>query len=462
MMKAIAGTVYRRLPRWFRRRVVDVLAFSVRITAARRHILGLGSTMAQRAAYLAAGDPVLRDVCRARAVSGPRANIEVPKLLVPLIETDRLVHEDYVILIKSLMAEGRIDACRRPFEKACSWARNRNVSARVHTEIALLAIGLDDSDAAVEFSDRSKTAWLRQYVAILYGTGATVTEPALADRRPGGAGCGRGVALGLLDYGTPVDRPFPKNLGDFVQTLAVARHLARFYEPESFRCDERLEAVFRDLARSWRPDERMRTGGRVDVDIVVVDRDCVRWRGDLWLPFFGWFHPNRNWTAAIPLTFPMPAHVRPLFFSFHLHGINALTPGLCDYLKQYEPIGCRDRTTRDRLASAGVKAFLSGCITTTLALPDDARGAPSSEIGTLYQVDDVAEPMAGALGLTHAMDPDRKPLVQCLVDALEALRVYKRARGVSTSRLHCYLPAERWGRRLHSIRKTRRTSGSMA
>ena len=442
MMRAIAKTVYRRLPRWLRRRVVDVLAFSVRIPAARRRILRRGGTLPQRAAYMAAGDPVLRDVCRAHAVSGHRADIEVPKLLAPLVETDRLVHEDYVILIKSLMAEGRIDACRRPFEKACSWARSRNVSARVHTEIALLAIGLDDSDAAVEFSDRSTSAWLRQYVAILYGTGAAVTEPALVDRRSAGAGSGNGVALGLLDYQTPVDRAFPKNLGDFVQTLAVARHLARFYEPGIFRCDERLETVFRDLARSWKADERMRADGRVEVDMVVVDRDCVRRRGDLWLPFFGWFHPNRNWTAGIPLTFPMPAHVRPLFFSFHLYDVRALTPGLCDYLKQYEPIGCRDRTTRDRLASAGVKAFLSGCITTTLALPEDPQ---PGEVGAFVQVDDVAEPVAGAMGLTHAMDPDRKPLAQSLIDALEALKVYKRARGVSTSRLHCYLPCRAMG-----------------
>ena len=446
MLGAIAGTLYRRLPRWCQRKVVDVLAFSARIPAARRHILRFGRTTVERAAELAAGDPVLRDICRAHAVSRHRATIEVPKLLAPLIETDQLVHEDYVILINSLMAEGRIDACRRPFEKTCSLARNRNASARVHTEIALLAIGLDDSDAAVEFSDRSRSSWLRQYVAILYGTGTTVTEAALADRRPAGGGRGNGVALGLLDYGTPVDRPYSKNLGDYVQTLAVARHLSRFYEPGTFRCDERLETVFGDLARSWTADERMRAGGRAEVDIVVVDRDCVRWRGELWLPFFGCCYPKPSRTGEIPLTFPMPAHVRPLFFSFHLHDIRALTPALCDHLKQYEPIGCRDRTTRDRLASAGVKAFLSGCITSTLALPDDAGGpAPSGEGGAFYQVDDAAEPIAGAMNLTHAMDPDRKPFAQCMVDTLEALRVYKRARGVSTSQLHCYLPCRAMG-----------------
>lgn len=385
----------------------------------------------------------MRDVFRAHALYRRRANVDVAELLEPLIETDRLVHEDYVVLIKSLMAEGRIDASRRPFQRACSRASSGTASARVCREIALLAIGLDDSDAAVEFSDRSGSAWLRQYVAFLYGAGAAVAEGALSDRRSRRGADGGGVALGLFDYRTPVGS-FSQNLGDYVQTLAVARHLARFYEPGTFRCDERLDAVFGDLARSWEADERLGTDGRVDV--VVVDRDCVRWRGDLWLPFFGRCHPHPSWTEGIPLTFPLPAHVRPLFFSFHLKDIRSLTPGLCGHLRQYEPIGCRDRTTRDRLASAGVKAFFSGCVTSTLELPDDAVGdAPGGEGGAFHQVDDAAEPIAGATRISHITDPDGKPFAQRMVDTLGALRAYKRARGVSTSRLYCYLPCRAMG-----------------
>ena len=34
-----------------------------------------------------------------------------------------------------------------------------------------------------------------------------------------------------------------------------------------------------------------------------------------------------------------------------------------NYLKQYEPIGCRDAKTRDMLLKHGVKAYLNGCLT---------------------------------------------------------------------------------------------------
>ena len=34
-----------------------------------------------------------------------------------------------------------------------------------------------------------------------------------------------------------------------------------------------------------------------------------------------------------------------------------------------KPIGGRDKNTRDWLASAGVEAFFSGCVTTTLDYP---------------------------------------------------------------------------------------------
>ena len=98
-----------------------------------------------------------------------------------------------------------------------------------------------------------------------------------------------------------------------------------------------------------------------------MDRDCARTNGDVWLPFFGWFG---KYPREIPMTFPMPLNIRPIFFSFHLSDSSMLTPGLLDYLKGYEPIGCRDRNTLDWLTGEGIKAFFSGCATTTLDLSD--------------------------------------------------------------------------------------------
>lgn len=75
----------------------------------------------------------------------------------------------------------------------------------------------------------------------------------------------------------------------------------------------------------------------------------------------GWFtHKPQNWPPA--------PQVLPLFVSFHLN-ISADEQILSDkgiaYLKQHEPIGCRDKSTVDRLREKGIKAYFSSCLTTT-------------------------------------------------------------------------------------------------
>ena len=392
------------------------------------------------AAYEAAGqaaDPVVRDIFRAHGAYRSCDWETVADLLTPLIDAEPLGPDEYTILIASLLTQGRSAECRRPFAKVCSRARQSG-SATMHAEVAALAIGLDDKDAALEFGERSGSAWLAQYVAVVYGTGTPVVHEALRDRLPAGAGTPGAVTLALLDYGWPAERPAVRNLGDYVQTLAVMRHLARFHAPGTVACDAGLDRVFAELARSWRPEERIRPGRPFDV--AVVDRDCPRWAGEAWLPFFGWFGARP--TTRAPMAFPLPAGLRPIFFSLHLHEIGLLTPALCDYLKRYQPIGCRDRTTRDRLASAGVQAFFSGCISTTLALPGDDGPA---ECGPHYQIDDAADAMARATTLTHKTDLAQRSFNDRITDALERLALYQRAASVSTSRLHCYLPCRALG-----------------
>ena len=437
---AVAKTLYRALPRGRKRALRRYIWTAVMRDPDRRRLFLRLTTSTLTAANEVAGqatDPVVRDIFRAHGAYRWHHWETVVDLLTPLLEAEQLGLDEYAILIGSLVALERLAECRRPLAMACSRARQRGGSATAQAEVAELAIGLDDKDAAVEFSERSGSAWLAQYVAVVYG-GAPVVHEALRDRLPAGAGTPGAVTLALLDYGWPSERPVERNLGDYVQTLAVMRHVARFHAPGAIRCDDALERVFAQLARSWHPAQRIRL--ERPLDVAVVDRDCARWRGEAWLPFFGWFGDQR--TGRVPMTFPLPPGLLPLFFSFHLHNIGLLTPALCDYLKRYEPIGCRDRTTRDWLASTGVKAFFSGCITTTLALAeDDGRPEPSLR----YQVDDTADSVPGAAELTHKLDPAQRSFTERIAESLERLVLYKEASGVSTSRLHCYLPCRALG-----------------
>lgn len=74
-----------------------------------------------------------------------------------------------------------------------------------------------------------------------------------------------------------------------------------------------------------------------------------------------WMHYPENW--------PPSENIKPLFISFHITPDKAdgmLTEKGINYLKKYEPIGCRDKGTQRILQSKGVEAYFSGCLTLTL------------------------------------------------------------------------------------------------
>lgn len=76
----------------------------------------------------------------------------------------------------------------------------------------------------------------------------------------------------------------------------------------------------------------------------------------------GWFtHRPANWPPSPTLC--------PLFVAFHINSSaysELLSEKSIEYLKKYEPIGCRDKTTAELLQERGVKAYFSSCLTTTL------------------------------------------------------------------------------------------------
>lgn len=76
----------------------------------------------------------------------------------------------------------------------------------------------------------------------------------------------------------------------------------------------------------------------------------------------GWFmHEPKHWPPA--------KNINPLFVAFHINSLakdRLLAPESINYLKKYEPIGCRDLGTVDLLKSKGIDAYFSACLTLTL------------------------------------------------------------------------------------------------
>ena len=120
------------------------------------------------------------------------------------------------------------------------------------------------------------------------------------------------------------------NLGDYIQSVAVERLLSAI--------EQRFD---RDTLAYANPV--------VSVSIVMN----------------GWFshHPQ----TCLPLS----DKLTPLFWGFHITDYNDSwsyfsRKEIVNYLKQHEPIGCRDPYTADRLSQLGIETFVSYSLTLTL------------------------------------------------------------------------------------------------
>ena len=384
-----------------------------------------------------AQDSCLRNIFAAHALyamyasPSPQVSDKIASLLFPLAGTGKLSPYDYSVLCASLIHSGKYQQAQDALG-ALTDERGRPKSPEAMRAIALLAIALDKRDTALRYANLSGDSWLKKYATRLYGTDASSSST---------------INLGLLSYQTPLDTPLNSNIGDYInpnigdyiQTLSVMRHIARFYDADMFSCPDSLHGIFDFLSNSWEANQRFYTSS--PVNILTIDRDCARTSSDVWLPFFGWFGKEPD---SIPMTFPMPSNIRPIFFSFHLNNISLLTPALRDYLKRYEPIGCRDRNTYNLLAQAGVKAFFSGCVSVTLDLPKGIR-SPVPELyprSECYSVDasDGSRIQDAALISHEDWAYASAPFPKNIERSLDLLLSYAQAKRVVTSRLHCYLP----------------------
>jgi hypothetical protein len=257
-----------------------------------------------------------------------------------------------------------------------------------------------------------------------------------------------GVArLGVIDYRSVDDAGSSFNVGDYVQTLAMLGHVARFVDCTVSGDEELVDAV-RELHGRVRPDLRV-PGSGGSLHLVPVSRDSSsleQHEAPTWLVAFGWhLHP----LFGLRHDFPYHEALRPLFVSFYLHDPVVLTPAVLDYLRRRGPVGCRDWTTVDLLLSAGVDAFFTGCLTSTLdgIFPAPPEVRPDAPVGLV----DVPRRQAGVDGpvvvIKHQrLQYRRASLGEGLRAASELLDRYQQEyASVVTSRLHAYLPATTLG-----------------
>lgn len=269
-------------------------------------------------------------------------------------------------------------------------------------------------------------------------------EP-VAVTTPGGA-----ITVGVIDYHQPDYERASRNVGDYIQTLAMLGNLARFRETR-FAGADGLSELMAELQGRVKPELRL-GGGSADVNLLPVSRDFSE--GDqlpeeTWMLAFGW---HMHSTFRLGLGLPYHPHVNPIFVSFHINRIGVLTPEVIDYLRAHGPIGCRDWTTVDLLLSADVDAFFTGCLTSTVDAVFPPTSAVEREGPGVVAAIDLPDGMVRRIKgpteiVTHGGSEHRQAgLVTGVRAADDLLGAYQRRYArVVTSRLHSYLPATSLG-----------------
>lgn len=246
------------------------------------------------------------------------------------------------------------------------------------------------------------------------------------------------MKFGLLDYEEAPTGLF--NIGDHIQSLAARQYLPRV---DRFVLRDRL-------------NESLPTPTKVIMN--------------------GWYtHKPENW--------PPTSNLLPFFVSFHLNQAYAEAflskPENVTYLKKHGPIGCRDYTTLNFLQNAGIDAYYSFCLTTTLDLKykiknesersneilmvdvlfkenynDAYKSTPTMRFrhmlnGKYFKKGDWKKKinrlipkfvLEEAQSVTHVFQKNEIKREDRFAHAEKLLNRYARAKLVITSRIHCALP----------------------
>ncbi len=160
-----------------------------------------------------------------------------------------------------------------------------------------------------------------------------------------------------------------------------------------------------------------------------------------------------GWYMHDITSMPPSPFINPLFISIHFtdHLYNEcpeyLSGYFLDYLKKYEPIGCRDEVVRKYLTDNNIKNYWSGCLTLTI------KKFPNVENGNYICAVDLGDEELSHLRkltnkeiriITHKLDDSvnsKLSYTERMHNVEETLKIYQGASLVVTTRLHCALPS---------------------
>ncbi|MDT4916733.1 MAG: hypothetical protein QOH89_1433 [Pseudonocardiales bacterium] len=249
------------------------------------------------------------------------------------------------------------------------------------------------------------------------------------------------IPFGVVGFKHPNWLEMSQDLDDPLETLAVLGHLLRDDGVE-LAGDQGLVAAAETL-RGDIPGELRRAGQKKTVCLYEVDRDVSRFAAvpdGTWVIVSDWFHLTlSNEKPDIPLN----PDLRPLFISFDISPVELAADGAVEYLREHAPIGCSSWDTVFLLHAAGVPAFFSGSIATTVdAVVPRRTGRPTSQTIAV----DAATGGSSERRTRNVPRVKARELGENLLVAAEDLRSYRDSGArIVTSKLRFYLAARAVG-----------------
>ena len=359
-----------------------------------------------------------------------------------LVDLDGAISADWLLRAEALIVGRDLPAATAILDRLPEIPGKAAIAAQAYMLVGRLAearmAARSATEAAGSTADKRALEWIDLYAGATLGD---VLDGPLGKRwRHGHTAPAGATIVAVFDYKSPDFARNSFNLGDWMQTLAALRHLARFDGLAWTFDDDGLGGIFQQLRQTWAPQDRIAMTGAVH--LAVVDRDfphplALRFPGRrVWLLANGWYaHKVFGATRA----WPAPDTVVPILTSVHVARPDDLTPDRLAWLAEHAPIGARDHATLAILRGAGIPSFHSGCLTMTLSADVSARR------GTVLEVEP-AEATEGVEQIVHHRPHLRSvDLVRALDETLDALRRYASARAIRTSRLHAAVPARAVG-----------------
>ena len=243
----------------------------------------------------------------------------------------------------------------------------------------------------------------------------------------------KGINFGILTYKNVYSKFESKNIGDYIQSLAAINIYRKIIEKYNNTKYDDFH-MFLNLVLS---------NNIPNFNFVFINRDNININSDykynnIITIFNGWFmHPcdsNNNFDLNIP------SNIIPVFTSVHINKLELLEPKYLSIFKKFEPIGCRDLFTLDKLQKKNIKCYFSGCLTLTI---DFFKWNKINDITYIVDVNRIRFNNNKYNKISHNdTNISNKSFENIFNDTLKLLKKYSECNRIVTSRLHCYLPCK--------------------